>query len=63
MIKTEALLLRSSSKSFSVGKLTTISVSGCEISFSSSARNLSFYIRDDMSVELHIKKRLPIGLL
>ncbi|WP_419612594.1 reverse transcriptase domain-containing protein, partial [Thiolapillus sp.] len=53
--KTEALLLRSSSKSFSVGKPTTISVCGCEISFSSSARNLGFYIRDDMSVELHIK--------
>ena len=52
--KTEALLLRSSSKSFSVGKTTTISVCGCEISFSSSARNLGFYIRDDMSVELHI---------
>ena len=32
-----------------------ISVCGCEISFSSSARNLGFYIRDDMSVELHIK--------
>ena len=53
--KTEALLLRSSSKSFSVGKPTTISVCGCEISFPSSARNLGFYIRDDMSVELHIK--------
>ncbi|WP_293650351.1 reverse transcriptase family protein [Thiolapillus sp.] len=53
--KTEALLLRSSSKSFSVGKPTTISVCGCEISFSSSARNLGFYIRDDMSMELHIK--------
>ena len=52
--KSEALLLRSSSKSFSVGKTTTISVCGCEISFSSSARNLGFYIRDDMSVELHI---------
>ena len=46
---------RSSSKSFSVGKPTTISVCGCEISFSSFARNLGFYIRDDMSVELHIK--------
>ncbi|WP_374210557.1 reverse transcriptase domain-containing protein, partial [Thiolapillus sp.] len=32
--KTEALLLHSSSKSFSVGKPTTISVCGCEISFS-----------------------------
>ena len=53
--KTEALLLRSSSKSFSVGKPTVISACGCEISFSSSARNLSFYIRDDMSVELHVK--------
>ena len=31
------------------------SVCGCEISFSSSARNLGFYIRDDMKVELHIK--------
>ena len=31
--------------------------------FSSSARNLGFYIRDDMSVELHRKERLPIGLL
>ena len=45
----------SSSKSFSVCKPTTISVCGCEISFSSSARNLGFYIRDDMSMELHIK--------
>ena len=53
--KTEALLLRSSSKPFSVGKPTTISVYGCEISFSSSARNLGYYIRDDMNVELHIK--------
>ena len=53
--ETEALLLRSSIKSFSVGKPTTISVCGCEISFPSSARNLGFYIRDDMSVELHIK--------
>ena len=53
--KTEALLQRSSSKSFSVSKLTTISVCGREISFSSSGRNLGFYIRDDISVELHIK--------
>uniref|UniRef100_UPI003AF4B0DC RNA-directed DNA polymerase n=1 Tax=Thiolapillus sp. TaxID=2017437 RepID=UPI003AF4B0DC len=53
--KTEALLLRSSSKSFSVSKPTTISVCGCEISFSSSARNLGFYIGGDMSMELHIK--------
>ena len=53
--KTEALLLHSSSKSFSVCKPTTISVCGCEISFSSFARNLGFYIRDDMGVELHIK--------
>ena len=53
--KTEALLLRTSSKSFSASKPTTISVCCCEISFSSSARNLGFYIRDDMSVELHIK--------
>ena len=44
-----------SSKSFSVCNPTTISVCGCEISFSSSARNPGFYIRDDMSVELHIK--------
>ena len=36
-------------------KPTTISVCGCEISFSSSVRNLGFYIRDDMSMELHIK--------
>ena len=50
--KTEALLVRASSKSLSVFKPTTISVCGCEISFSSSARNLGFYI---MSVELHIK--------
>ena len=53
--KTEALLLRSSSKSFSDSKPTTISVCGCEITFAPSARNLGFYIRDDMSVELHIK--------
>ena len=45
----------SSSKSFSVFKPTTISVCGREISFSSSARNLGFYITDDMSVDLHIK--------
>ena len=53
--KTEALLLWSSSKSFSVSKPTIISDCGCEIPFSCSARNLGFYIRDDMSVELHIK--------
>ena len=53
--KTEALLLRLSSKSFSVRKPSTISVCGCEMPFSSSARNLGFYIRDDMSVELHIE--------
>ena len=52
--KTEALLLRLS-KSFSVSKPTAISLCGCEISFSSSARNLGFYIRDDMNVELHIR--------
>ena len=51
--RTEALLMRSSSKSFSVSKPTTISVCGCKISLS--ARNLGFYITDDMSVELHIK--------
>ena len=51
--KTETLLMRSSSKSFSVSKPTTISVCGCKISLS--ARNLGFYITDDMSVELHIK--------
>ena len=53
--QTEALLLRSSSKSFSVSKPTTISVCGREIYISSSARILSFYHRDDMRVELHIK--------
>ena len=53
--KTEVLLLRSSSKSLSVSKPTTISVYDCEISISSSARNLGFYIRDDMSVELHVE--------
>ena len=42
-------------KSFSACKPTTISVCGCDIYFSSSARNLGFYITDDMSVELHIK--------
>ena len=47
--KTEALLLHSSSKSYSVGKPTTISVCGCEISFSSSARNLGFCLRDVLS--------------
>ena len=51
--KAEALLLRSSSKSFSVSKSTSTSVCGCEISFSPSARNLGFYIRFDISVELH----------
>ena len=49
--KTEALLLCSSSMSFSVSKPTTISVCGCEISFSSPARNLGFFIRDDLRVE------------
>ena len=53
--KTAAVLVRSSSKSSSVSKPTTISVFGCEICFSSSARNLGFYITDDMSEELHIK--------
>ena len=52
--ETEAILLRLSSKSFSVCKPTTVSVCGCEFFFSS-ARNLGFYIRDDMSVELHVK--------
>ena len=53
--KTEALLLHLSSKSFSVSKPTAISLCGCEISFSSSAENLGFYIRDDISIELHTK--------
>ena len=53
--KTEAPLLRLSSKSFSFCKPTAISVCGCEISFSSSAENLGFYIRDDMSIKLHTK--------
>ena len=47
--------MRSFSKSFSVCKPTSITVCGCEISFSASARNRGFYITDDMSVELHIK--------
>ena len=34
---------------------TTISVCGYEISFSSSAKNLGFYIRDYISIELHTK--------
>ena len=50
--KTEALFTRLSSKSFLVSKPTTISVCGCKISFSSSARNLGFYTAGDMSVEL-----------
>ena len=45
--------MRASSKSLSVFKPTTISVCGCEISFSSSARNLGFYITDNMNVKLH----------
>ena len=53
--KTKALSMRSSFKSFSVSKPTTISFCGCEISFSSSARNFGFYITDDISVELHKK--------
>ena len=53
--KTEALLVRSFSKSFSVSKPTTISVCGCEIYFSSSARNLGFYNTGGMSTELHVK--------
>ena len=60
--KTETLLLRSTSKSFSVGKPTTISVCGCEIYFSSSAKNLGFFITDDMSIVLAHKERLPISL-
>ena len=32
-----------------------MSVCGCEISISPSARNLGFYIKDDMSVKLHVK--------
>ena len=47
--------MRSFSKSFSVCKPTSITVCGCEISFSASARNRGFYITDDMSVELQIK--------
>ena len=58
--ETEALFLRSSSKSFSVHKPTTISVCGCEISFSSSARNLGFYIYERGTAR---KECLPIGLL
>ena len=53
--KTEAFLVRSSSKSISVSKPSIISVCGCEISFSCSARNHGFYITDDIGVELHIK--------
>ena len=53
--KKEAQLKCSSSKTFSVCKPTTISSCGCEMSFSSSARMLGFYITDDMSVELHRK--------
>ena len=53
--KTEALLVRSFSKSFSVSKPTTISVWSCEIYFSSSARNLGFYNTGGMSIELHVK--------
>ena len=53
--KTEAPLMCSSSKSFSVSKPFTISVCSCNISSSSSARNLGFYITDDMSIELQIK--------
>ena len=54
--KTKALLLSSSSKSFSVCKPTTISVCGCEIFFLLLPEILGFfYIRDDMSVELHTK--------
>ena len=53
--KTEALLRCSSSKSLSVSKPTSISVCGCEIYFSSSARNLGFYNTGGMSTELHVK--------
>ena len=47
--------LRSSSRSLLVSKPTTISVCGCKIPFSPSARNLGFFITDDMIVELHVK--------
>ena len=53
--KTEALLMYSPFKSFPVSKPTSISVCGHNVSFSSSARNLGFYITDSMNVELHIK--------
>ena len=40
---------------YTVSKSTIISACDCAISFSSPARNLGFYIKDDMSVELHTK--------
>ena len=42
-----------------LSKATKISVCGSEISFSSSARNLGFYITHDITVELYIKKKSP----
>ena len=53
--KTEALLFCSRSKTFPVSKPTSIAVCGTDISFSSSARNLGFYVTEDMSLELQIK--------
>ena len=60
--KTEALLLRSSSKSFSVGKPTTISVCGCEISFFFCQKSWFLHQRLYEHGTAH-KERLPISLL
>ena len=53
--KTEALCMYSSFKSFPVSKPASVSVYGHDVSFSSSARNLGFYMTENMNVELHVK--------
>ena len=54
--KAEALFKCTSSRSVAVSKATNISVCDSEISFSSSAWTLGFYITDDITVELESKK-------
>ena len=59
--KTEALLMYSPFKLFPASKPTSISVCRHNVSFSSSARNLGFYITETMNAELHIKNICRTG--
>ena len=61
--KTEALLLHSSSKSFSVSKPTTISVCGCEISFFFFCQKSWFLHQRWHERRTTHKEHLPAGLL